>query len=29
MAENRPNNAADNTSEDSDIMVTLDLDDGS
>lgn len=29
MADNRPNNATDNTNEDSDIMVTLDLDDGS
>lgn len=29
MADNRPNNTTDNTNEDSDIMVTLDLDDGS
>lgn len=29
MADNRPNNATDNTEDDNDIMVTLDLDDGS
>lgn len=29
MADNRPNNETENTNEDSDIMVTLDLDDGS